>query len=93
MTPLRTADFLNQRDKVPPDKDSLARLLGPSQSGATAEGSDAFRVKVSMAFHNGWRKEVEAIILLQEAGDEPFQVLSWRADFDSDRPRLAERPR
>jgi len=93
MTPLRTADFLNQRDKVPPDKDSLARLLGPSQSGATAEGSDAFRVKVSMAFHNGWRKEVEAIILLQEAGDEPFQVLSWRADFDSDRSGVAERPR
>jgi hypothetical protein len=68
-------------------------LLGPSQSGATAEGSDAFRVKVNMAFHNGWRKEAEAIILLQGADDEPFQVLSWRADFDSDQPGVAERPR
>jgi general secretion pathway protein K len=93
MTPLRTTAFLNQRDTVPPDKDSLARLLGPGQSGATAEGSDAFRVKVNMAFHNGWRKEAEAIILLQGADDEPFQVLSWRADFDSDQPRVAERPR
>ena len=93
MTPLRATAFLNQRETVPPDKDSLARLLGPGQSGATAEGSNAFRVKISMAFHNGWRKEAEAVILLEGAGDEPFQVLSWRADFDSDQPRVAEKSR
>ena len=93
MTPLRAATFLNQRETVPPDKDSLARLLGPDQSGATAEGSNAFRVKINMAFHNGWRKEAEAVILLQGAGDEPFQVLSWRTDFGFDQSRVATRSR
>lgn len=93
MTPLRATAFLNQRETVPPDKDSLARLLGPDQSGATAEGSNAFRVKINIAFHNGWRKQAEAVILLQGAGDQPFQVLSWRTDFDFDQPRVATRSR
>jgi general secretion pathway protein K len=92
MTPARLANFLNQRITASADKDSLVRLLGPDQVGATAEGSDTFRVKTSIAFDNGWRTESEAVILL-DAADEPFHVLSWRSDIsiDPDRPRLATR--
>jgi general secretion pathway protein K len=93
MTPLRVTTFLNQRETVPPDKDSLARLLGADQPGATADGSNAFRVKINMAFDNGWRKGAEAIILLEGAGDEPFQVLSWRTDFDFDQSQVPARLR
>jgi general secretion pathway protein K len=92
MTPARLAIFLNQRDTVSRDKDSLSRLLGPDQPGATAEGSNAFRVKINIAFQNGWRTGSEAVILL-DAADEPFQVLSWRNDVDTDQPQIATRRR
>jgi general secretion pathway protein K len=92
MTPTRLATFLNQRDTASRDKDSLSRLLGPDQPGATAEGSNAFRVKINIAFQNGWRTGSEAVILL-DAADEPFQVLSWRNDVDTDQPQIATRRR
>ena len=92
MTPARLATFLNQRDTVSKDKDSLSRLLGPDQPGATAEGSNAFRVKIDIAFQNGWRAGSEAVILLDSA-DEPFQVLSWRNDVDADQPQTVTRRR
>jgi general secretion pathway protein K len=92
MTPARLATFLNQRDTVSKDKDSLSRLLGPDQPGATAEGSNAFRVKINIAFQNGWRTGSEAVIFL-DAADEPFQVLSWRNDVDTDQPQIATRRR
>jgi general secretion pathway protein K len=92
MTPARLANFLNQRGTAPTDKDSLSRLLGPDQPGATAEGSNSFRVKIGIAFDNGWRTGSEAVILL-DAADEPFRVLSWRGELnaDLDQPRLATR--
>jgi general secretion pathway protein K len=83
MTPIRLAQFLKQRETAPVDKDSLSRLLGPDQSGATAEASDAFRVRINIAFRNGWRTGSEVVILLDAAG-EPFHVLSWRDDVNAD---------
>jgi general secretion pathway protein K len=94
MTPARLNAFLAQREASAADKDSLSRLLGPDQPGATADGSNAFRVRVSIAFDNGWQTGSEAVILLDTA-DEPFRVLSWRSDVnaDPDQPRLAKRLR
>ncbi|MGB6351473.1 MAG: hypothetical protein WBG10_15760, partial [Pseudolabrys sp.] len=94
MTPARLNTFLAQRDAAAADKDSLNRLMGPDQPGATVDGSNAFRVRVSIAFDNGWQTGSEAVILLDTA-DEPFRVLSWRSDVnaDSDQPRLATRLR
>jgi general secretion pathway protein K len=89
MTSLRAADFLNRRDAASRDKDSLSRLLGPDQPGATGEGSNAFRVKINITFQSGWRTASEAVILL-DSSDEPYQVLSWRSDIDADQPQLAK---
>jgi general secretion pathway protein K len=94
MTPIRLRSFLAQRETAATDKDSLTRLLGADQPGATADGSNAFRVRTSIAFDNGWLTGSEAVILLNTA-DEPFHVLSWRNDVgaDPDQPRLAARLR
>jgi general secretion pathway protein K len=94
MTPARLASFLNQRETTGANKDSLERLLGPGQPGATFEGSNAFRVTIDIAFHDGWRTGSEVVILL-DAADEPFQILSWRNDItaDLDQPQLAKRLR
>jgi general secretion pathway protein K len=94
MTPARLNNFLDRRGTASPDSDSLFRLLGPDPPGATAEGSNAFRVRISIAFDNGWLTGSEAVILLG-AADEPYQVLSWRNDVNagSDQPKLATRTR
>ena len=92
MTSLRAADFLNRRDAASRDKDSLSRLLGPDQVGATTEGSNAFRVRTNITFQSGWRTASEAVILL-DSSDEPYQVLSWRSDIDADQTQLAAKPR
>ena len=94
MTPIRLRSFLAQRETAAADKDSLARLLGADQPGATADGSNAYRVRTSIKFDNGWLTGSEAVILLNTA-DEPFHVLSWRNDItaDPDQPRLAARLR
>ena len=94
MTPVRLRSFLAQRETAAADKDLLARLLGADQSGATADGSNAYRVRTSIKFDNGWLTGSEAVILLN-TDDEPFHVLSWRNDVtaDPDQPRLAARRR
>lgn len=94
MTPARLSNFLNQRESASADKDSLPRLLGPDQPGATAEASKAYRVRTSIAFDKGWSAESEVVILL-DTGDEPFRVLSWRNDFsaDPDQPQFVTRRR
>src|SRR3974390_1757759 len=94
MTPAQLNNFLDRRLTASPDRESLFRLLGPDPPGATAEGSNAFRVRISIAFDNGWLTGSEAVILL-DAPDEPYQVLSWRNDVNAgpDRPKLATRIR
>ncbi len=94
MLPERLNNFLNRRETASPDKDSLAQLLGQDQPGATAEGSDAYRVRISIVSDKGWHTESEVVILL-DAADEPFHILSWRNDLnaDLDQPHYATRLR
>ena len=53
MTPGVLNAFLDRREAGPVDEQSLPRLLGPSQEGATVEPSAAYRVQVRIAFDNG----------------------------------------
>jgi general secretion pathway protein K len=59
---------------------SAATRSGP-QPFVTNEGSPAFRIAARIGFDNGRRVASEAVILLGE-DNEPFRVLSWRADID-----------
>ncbi len=94
MTPARLNSFLDRRDTVPRNADAIPLLLGPDQAGATADGSDAFRVRVQIAFDNGRRTASEVVMLLG-ADNEPYRVLSWRDDVDivQDQPQTATRLR
>jgi general secretion pathway protein K len=91
MTPARLNNFLAQRETVSPEPESISRLLG-DQPNATAEGSSAFRLRIHIAFDNGWQTRSEVVILL-DAADQPFHVLSWRNDIDADpdQPQIAMR--
>src|SRR5439155_23419991 len=50
MTPALLETFLKQRASLPRDIKSIADVLGPAQVGATEEGSDAVRVRTTIAF-------------------------------------------
>jgi general secretion pathway protein K len=52
-----------------------------AQAFVTAEGSPATRVIAYISFDNGRRIASEAVILPGD-GNEPFRILSWRADID-----------
>ena len=81
MTPALLETFLKQRARLPRDIKSIANVLGPAQAGATVEGSDAVRVRTTIAFDNGRQAATEAVILL-DAGDDPYRILSWRDDAE-----------
>jgi general secretion pathway protein K len=77
MTPDRVNALLAYRQAAPDNLQVLQPLLGAAQQFSTAEGSRALRVNVRIAFDNGYRSDVEAVILLFEEGSEPYSVLSW----------------
>jgi general secretion pathway protein K len=90
-------DRINARDAAPevlaaiPGK-ALDALAGAGRTASattrpggqafvTAEGSPAIRVTARITFDNGRRIASEAVILPRD-GNEPFRILSWRADID-----------
>jgi general secretion pathway protein K len=81
MTPALLEAFLKQRPNLPRDIKSIAEVLGPAQAGASVQGSDAVRVRTTIAFDNGRQALTEAVILL-DGGDEPYRILSWRDDAE-----------
>jgi general secretion pathway protein K len=94
MTPARLNSFLARRETASPEPESLPQLLGSDQPNTTAEGSSAFRLRIHIAFDNGSQTEAEVVILL-DATDEPFHVLSWSNDIDANpnQPHFAARLR
>jgi general secretion pathway protein K len=82
MNDSRLNTFLAQRQASPENTDALLPLLKDAQQYATTKGSKALRVRVSIAFDDGHRENSEVVILVFDEGDQPFAVLSWRADLD-----------
>ena len=76
MTADRLDAILVQRQS-PGDGQALLKLLGPAQSYATTEGSNASRVNVRITYDNGRRSHSEVIILPFDQGTEPYSVLAW----------------
>src|SRR5262249_34748559 len=93
MTPARLNAFLDKRETIPRSADALPLLLGPDQPGATAEGSDAYRVNVRIAYDNGRRQTASEAVILLGADTEPYRVLSWRDNVDAGGPQTTRRVR
>ena len=79
MTPERLNTVLNDRQAL---TDTSLRELGPAQSEATVEASKAMRVIVRIKFHSG-RSVVSQAVILIDGRNEPYRVLSWQNDADS----------
>jgi general secretion pathway protein K len=82
MTPQSVSAVLNARANAPDDKEALLGLLGPARTYATADASKAVRATVAVEFDNGGRVHAEVVFRLKDRGDEPYDLLYWRDDFD-----------
>jgi general secretion pathway protein K len=85
IAPEQVNAVLAQRDQPGVDGKALMQALGDVQ-GATVEPGKAMRVSVVIQFDSGVRSTAEIVILLDDDGDEPYRVLSWRDDFDQIAP-------
>jgi general secretion pathway protein K len=81
IAPEQVNAVLAQRDRPGVDGKALMQSLG-DVPGATVEPGKAMRVSVAIQFDSGVRSNAEIVILLDDDGDEPYRVLSWRDDFD-----------
>lgn len=82
MSPEVVPAILKARAKAPDDRSALLSLLGPARSRAMVDSPKAVRSSIEVAFDNGRRVRAEVVFRLKTSGDEPFDVLSWRDDFD-----------
>jgi general secretion pathway protein K len=82
MTPELLDAVIAQRVARPGDTARILQLLGPAQANATAQGSNATRVRVHVGLAGGRRINAEAVILLLQDAPDPYRVLSWTDDFD-----------
>ena len=82
MSSARMNAFLDARAAGSPDSNFLARALGDKQSGATTQGSDAYRVRMRLVADSGRRQLAEAVILILGPNSaRPYGVLSWKTDI------------
>lgn len=82
MTPGKLEAFLGERDSLPPEPELVMGALGGAQPGATLSGSDAYRVRVRFTLPNGRLKISEAVIQLNQGGQQAaFQILAWQDDL------------
>jgi len=82
MTPEIMSAVLRARAKAPVDQSALLSLLGPARSRAITDSSKAVRTSIEVAFDKGRLVHAEVVFRLDESADEPYDVLSWRDDFD-----------
>ena len=82
MTPELLNTVLTLRAAPVANAAGLLQMLGPAQANATAQGSNATRVRVQVSLAGGRRINAEAVILLSEDAPDPFRVLSRTDDFD-----------
>ncbi len=83
MTPEILAAVLKARANASVDSRDLLALLGPARSRATVDRSKAMRAAIEVDFDNGRRIRAEVVFRLNDGGEEPYDLLYWRDDFDA----------
>ncbi len=82
MTPQIVGEVLKARANDSGDRGALLALLGPARIYAAADASKTVRAAVAVEFDNGSRVHAEVVFRLKDRGDEPYDLLYWRDDFD-----------
>jgi len=86
MTSEILAKVLEARTKGSADGDQLLALLGPAKDHASLDRAQAIRAEVEVAYDNGRRVRAEVVFRLKNEGDDPYDLLYWRDDYDGSMP-------
>ena len=86
MTPAILTALLKARGSAPGDRQDLLSLLGPARSAAAVDRSKAIRAAIAVALDNGRQVRADVVFRLTEVGEDPYQLLYWRDDFDGPTP-------
>jgi general secretion pathway protein K len=78
----RVYALLAQRRNLQDNVEGLLAMLGDAQQYATTEVGRTLRVITQVRFDNGRQVQAEAVILILDAGQQPYAVLSWQDDSD-----------
>jgi len=84
MTPLKLKQFLGDRGSLVNDTAAISAALGGANGAATAQKSQAYRIRVALRFPDG-RESASEVVIGLKAKDDPYRVLSWQNDV----PRVA----
>ena len=82
MTPAVLDPLLKLRADPDTDPASLTQALGPAAKFAAVGPSKVVRAEVGVDMDNGRKFRAEIVFSLNDKGDEPFEILDWRDDFD-----------
>jgi len=75
MTPLILKEFLNARESLSQDADTLAKTLGPAAKDAAKGKSKAYRLRIVVSRAGRLRHAATAVIIPGE-GEEPYRLLA-----------------
>jgi general secretion pathway protein K len=83
--PGMTRDILHEvlaaRAQNPDDGKALMALMGPARNRVTLDAGKALRASVQVDLARGRRVQAEVVFTLSD-GDDPFDIVYWRDDFD-----------
>jgi general secretion pathway protein K len=82
MTPETLDKVLKGRANRSTDDQKLLAMLGPAKENAAIAPPRAIRAEIDVAFDHGRRVRAEVVFRPRDAGDEPYDLLYWRDDFD-----------
>ena len=80
MNPGIAADILKRRD--PRNPEAVLGLLGEARASVAVGGRKAARATVHITLDTGRRVNADVVLLVMDAGPEPYRILAWRDDFD-----------
>ena len=82
MTPDILHKVLQARTKDPGDSKSLSELLGPASAHVATEPGKSLRATIQVDLEHSRRIEAEVVFRLADKGEEPYDIVLWRDDFD-----------
>jgi general secretion pathway protein K len=82
MTPDILHKVLQARANNPDDSRGLPELLGPAGGHVTTDAIKTLRATIQVDLEHGRHIRAEVVFRLADSGDEPYDIVFWRDDFD-----------
>ncbi len=76
------AKVLKARASGLTDERGLLDMLGAARSYASIDPAPAIRAQIEVEFDNGRRVRAEVVFRLKDGGDDPYDLIYWRDNYD-----------